>query len=305
MKYQLYKSFFALLRRLPWSVLTALSKGIAALLRGPIAYRRAVVYDNLRRSFPEKSTAELERIAHDFYDHLVFQFLSSPKLLAQPTEVIKREHMLVEGMEIFSMLKAEGKPLSLILMGHCGNWELFSAGQIYFDEIGIQQEQLYRPLKDEALDRVQLEMRSALGSMTTPKDQVGRRLIQLMRQSPDSGHTIAFIADQTPGQDGRVGLWADFLNQPTAFLDGAERLAAKYQLPVVYMDVVRHNNRCYTGRMKLLSATPHLLPRHELTKLYIHELEQTIRRDPACWLWSHRRWKLKPPEAHSTPSQIN
>ncbi|MDO4692077.1 MAG: lysophospholipid acyltransferase family protein [Porphyromonadaceae bacterium] len=305
MKYHLYKSFFSLLSRLPWCVLTAMSRSIAALLRGPIAYRRDVVLDNLRRSFPEKSEAERQRVARDFYNHLVFQFLSSPKLLAQPTEVLKREHMLIEGFDVFAKLKAQGKPISLILMGHCGNWELFSAGQIYFSEIGIQQEQLYRPLKDEALDRVQLEMRSALGAMTTPKDQVGRRLIHLMRQKPRPGHTIAFIADQTPRQGGRVGLWADFLNQPTAFLDGAERLAVKYQLPVVYLDITRHSNRCYTGRMELLCDAPQLLPKHELTKRYIRALELTIRRDPACWLWSHRRWKLTPPQEKAETLQTN
>ena len=26
--------------------------------------------------------------------------------------------------------------------------------------------------------------------------------------------------------------------------------------------------------------------------MFAHELEQTIRREPAYWLWSHKRWKF-------------
>jgi KDO2-lipid IV(A) lauroyltransferase len=31
--------------------------------------------------------------------------------------------------------------------------------------------------------------------------------------------------------------------------------------------------------------------------MFAHRLEQTIRREPAYWLWSHKRWKLTKEEA--------
>ena len=31
--------------------------------------------------------------------------------------------------------------------------------------------------------------------------------------------------------------------------------------------------------------------------MFAHRLEQTIRREPAYWLWSHKRWKLNREEA--------
>ncbi len=31
----------------------------------------------------------------------------------------------------------------------------------------------------------------------------------------------------------------------------------------------------------------------DLTDRYFKMLEQTIRRDPAIWLWTHNRWKHK------------
>lgn len=295
MKYYLYKGLFALLGRLPWTMLRGVSRALAFLLERVVRYRYVVVKSNLSRSFPSYTPAEIERTISEFYYYLVFQFLSSPKLLSLSAEQIKREHLLVEGIEIFGELKAQGHPITIILMGHYGNWELFSAGQIYFNDFGIQQDQLYRPLKDEAIDRVQREMRSAFGSDCTPKADIGRKLIGLMRGESQEGRTFAFIADQTPGRDGKVGLWVHFLNQPTAFLDGAERLARKFRLPVVYMDVERLADTRYIGRMKLLSREPHTLAEHELTRMYVAELERTISRAPAYWLWSHRRWKHTPP----------
>ncbi|MEO5107580.1 acetyltransferase, partial [Bacteroides ovatus] len=35
----------------------------------------------------------------------------------------------------------------------------------------------------------------------------------------------------------------------------------------------------------------------EITEMFAHRLEQTIRREPAYWLWSHKRWKLNREEA--------
>jgi len=37
--------------------------------------------------------------------------------------------------------------------------------------------------------------------------------------------------------------------------------------------------------------------KEKTTKMFAHGWEQTIRREPAYWLWSHKRWKLTKEEA--------
>lgn len=291
MRYHCYKLFFRLLALLPWSVLRLISVGGAVLLHRVLRYRRAVVYANLERSFPERDALDIEMIARAFYRHLTHQFLTSPKLLSQPPEKIREQHLMLEGLEVFERLNLPERKVCIVLMGHCGNWELFSAGQVYFSDLGYQQEQLYRPLKDEALDRVQYEMRSRYGSLTTPKGEVGRRLIHLLRGGAERPHILAFIADQTP-RASVDKVWTTFLNQPTAFLDGAERLAHKYDLPVVYMDIEPLGLRKYRGRMILITDSPKTVKPGEITLKYAALLERTIQRAPAYWLWSHKRWKL-------------
>ncbi len=280
-----------LLSLLPWRVITLLSKAIAFVIYRLVGYRRKVVESHIHRSFPQKTEKEQKEIVREFYYHLVYTFLSSPKLLKLPKDILKSKYLKIEGMELFAQLQAQGNKHFIILMGHCGNWELFSAGQIYFDALNLRQEQLYRPLKNKAFDKVQKEQRERYGSIATPKRDIGRRMLKLIRNKESEATVFAFIADQTP-KKGQVGLWTNFLNRETAFLDGAERLAKKFNLPVLYLDITREEDAVYRGEIKLISASPKETQSGEITQAYVNLLEETIQRTPSDWLWSHKRWKF-------------
>ena len=40
-----------------------------------------------------------------------------------------------------------------------------------------------------------------------------------------------------------------------------------------------------------MTETPKETREGEITEMFANYLEQTIRREPAYWLWSHKRWK--------------
>lgn len=291
--YYLYKYAYWLLAHLPWFVIEGISHIITALLYSIIRYRRRVVRENLSRSFPEKSSLELRELEWDFYNHLVHQFISSPKILYQNPETIVNKHLKLIGSEQLGEDAKSGAKAIILLMGHCGNWEVFTAANLYLKPQGVQAEQLYRPLSNQALDAVQLELRSRFGAITTPKAEVARKLIEQIRQPDGMPHAIAFIADQTPSAM-HIGLWSQFLGQPTAWLDGAERLARKHALPVYYVDIRRLSNKSYEGEFVCLSSDGSKTEPGEITLAFARHLEHTIKRDPAIWLWSHKRWKHKP-----------
>lgn len=289
-RYYLYKCLLRVSSILPWFVLRGLSSALSWVLFRIIKYRQRVVLGNISRSFPDKSPEEVTVLAREFYRRFIFQFLSSPKLLSLSAETLRAKHLKFEGLELFEELQRQGHKHTILLMGHCGNWELFSAGSIYFSSMGIVQEQLYRPMRDKAMDRLLREVRTKYGSLVLPKSDVGRRILEVMR-TPDALPIIwAFIADQTPSR-AHAHYWTLFLNQPTAFLDGAERLARKLNLPVVYMDISYVSDTEYIGKMKLITATPKACRTHEITETYALLLEKTLQQNPASWLWSHKRWK--------------
>lgn len=291
-EYYLYKGLYRILGFMPWCLIDGLSYIIAGILYGLVAYRRSIVEQNLRRSFPSRSPLELRELAWQFYHHLAYQFLSTPKILYQSPEVVMDKHLRFVGLEQLQADKEAGAKAFILLLGHYGNWEVFTASNLYLKPIGLQVEQLYRKLKNKAFDAVQLELRTRFGAITTAKGDVGRRIISAIKRPDGSGevHAFAFIADQKPGNT-PIPLWTTFLHQNTPWVNGAERLARKYALPVYYVDVRRVGKRAYEGEFVCITHNAQTTELDEVTRTFATLLEQTIERDPALWLWSHKRWK--------------
>ena len=74
---------------------------------------------------------------------------------------------------------------------------------------------------------------------------------------------------------------------------GAEYFARKYDIPVVYYEVIKEKTGHYKIVNQLITDKPTTLGNGEIIKQYTRLLEETIRRQPEFWLWSHRRWKHK------------
>ena len=115
-------------------------------------------------------------------------------------------------------------------------------------------------------------------------------MIQLKRDKIRS--VVIFIADQTPSRN-NLHYWTTFLNQESSILTGPERLARKLDLPVIFLDTKQVKRGYYTVDMKLVTETPKETPENWITEQYARLMEQCILRNPAGWLWTHKRWKYK------------
>ncbi|MBR4089179.1 MAG: hypothetical protein IKK19_07780, partial [Bacteroidales bacterium] len=105
-----------------------------------------------------------------------------------------------------------------------------------------------------------------------------------------------FIADQSP-KDERVVV--KFLNQPTLMLAGAEYVASRLGIPMVYMGIDRVARGKYEIRFKLIEENTKGVEHGELTRRFACYLQEDIFANKVNWLWSHKRWKrdFLPPEA--------
>ena len=110
------------------------------------------------------------------------------------------------------------------------------------------------------------------------KNDTVRDMMTLKKEG--NNNIVIFIADQTPSK-ANLHYWTTFLNQDTAMLNGAERIARKLDLPVIFLDVQKVKRGYYTVEMKLM------------TESYARMTEKMILRNPAYWLWTHKRWKYK------------
>lgn len=167
---------------------------------------------------------------------------------------------------------------------HYGNWEwgAFSGATQFHGEMIA----FYKPMNNKIIDRYMVEHRARFNCHLS---SIGETYYTF-RHYLNSVVTYFMVADQSPSNL-RRSYWFNFLNQDTAFIHGPEDYSRLYNLPVIFIEIKRIKRGYYELHFSLLADNPASLPSGEITRLYAEKLESVIRKEPAYWLWSHRRWK--------------
>lgn len=286
--FYLFYAFFWVITWLPLPVLYVLSDICYVIVFYIVGYRKKVVLENLKNSFPEKSEAEILKLRKKFYHHLCDLFIEIQKLMHMPMRVMKKRSRF-ENLEYLQKALDEGRNITAY-MSHFANWEYipFMASAIPNPSASI-----YHPLHNPYFDAFYTKIRGQYGLRLFPMKSAFRSLIQMKR---DYGtYLIGVISDQTP-PDGTNRLWLNFLNQDTATFLGGEKIATKSNDIVVYFKMEKIKRGYYVTTVVPLTENPVALKEFELTRMYHKVLEQQIKDNPEYWLWTHRRWKRKRPK---------
>ncbi|WP_083704305.1 lysophospholipid acyltransferase family protein [Pontibacter indicus] len=271
---------------LPLSALYAIGYGLYLLIYRVVGYRKKVVLQNLRNSFPERSEAEIQGIAKAFYRQFVDVVVEIVKLTTiSPSEM--RQRVTFYNPEVLEQFVQAGKPV-IILGSHVGNWEwCLSAASLRFN---FPAEGVYRPLKNPFFEEYMIHIRSRLGARLIKMKDTMRDFIR-HRQVP---RVVALLSDQTPPY-GEIQHWTTFLHQDTPFFVGAEKLANSFGYPVLYLDVRRLKRGHYELAFEVLTDGTHAVNEgvYPITDAFAQKLEATLQRNPADYLWTHKRWKHK------------
>ncbi|WP_018479781.1 lysophospholipid acyltransferase family protein [Pontibacter roseus] len=273
---------------LPLPVLYVLSDALYLLAYHVIGYRKKVVLQNLRNSFPEKEEQEIQLIAKDFYKQFLDVVVEILKLASMDKAEMRRR-IEFANQEVLDDFVQQGK--TVITMGsHSGNWEwILSAGAVQF---GFPAEGVYKPLTNPFFEEFMLYLRTRLGARLIKMKDTMRDFVR-NRKVP---RVVAMLSDQTP-PFGEIQYWTTFLNQDTAFFVGAEKLANAFGCPVLFLDVYRFKRGHYRLRFEVLSdgtAKP-VEGEFPITEAFARQLAASLRRSPADYLWTHKRWKHKRP----------
>lgn len=276
-----------LLALLPFRAIYVLSDGLAFLMQHVIHYRRKVVRTNLRNSFPEKSAEELKEIENKFYHYICDYMLEEVKTLRISFEELTRRMTYENKEEYLNMIDKYGG--IVLLIPHYANFEwIIGMGAIM--QPGDLPVQVYKPLHNPYLDEMFKRIRSRFGGYNVPKHSTAREMIKLRRERKRMA--VGLITDQSPNRS-EAHYWTTFLHQDTVFMDGAERIARMMDFPVFYCELIRQKRGHCRVIFELITETPKQTADGEITECFARRLEQTIRRDPPYWFWSHKRWKLK------------
>jgi Kdo2-lipid IVA lauroyltransferase/acyltransferase len=278
---------------LPFPLLYLFSDLVRAVLFGVFGYRRKVIFNNLKNSFPDKTDTEIRKLAREFEHYLCDLFLEVFKTLSiRPSAMLRRCGMTEKAAQIFDHYESIGKH-AIIVMGHYGNWEW--AGNTFSLTRKTQLYVIYHPLKNKWFDGLIYRMRTRFGTKLIPMRDT---LKYMLENKKGKISATAFISDQTPHPD--KAYWMNFLNQDTPVFMGTEKFARKLDYPVIYVTVNRVKRGYYMLDAELLCEEPKTTSEYEITKRHTSKLESDIKRDPVIWLWSHRRWKHKRPSQGKT-----
>jgi KDO2-lipid IV(A) lauroyltransferase len=277
--------FLYLMSLLPFWALYLISDFLFVIIYYITGYRRKVVQENLLNSFPEKSEEERRIIERKYFRYLADLIVESIKMItASKKSIIKR--VTATNPELIDQYFAQGRSV-MSALGHYGNWEMADLRlSLYVDKTILI---VYKPLTNETFDNFFIKMRSRFGANLIAMKNVMR----VMVKHKDEQIFSAFVADQTPVKH-EATYFTTFLNQPTAFFLGIEKLAKLTDPVVIFCDVQRPKRGYYNYTVIPITEHPKETATHEITQAYISCLETMIRREPQYWLWSHRRWKFKP-----------
>ena len=271
-----------LLAIMPFSIIYIFSDMLYILIYHVIGYRRRVVLENLRSSFPSKTPDEIRQLAEKFYRHLCDISLESLKGFTMSPEEFTARHYTRNPELAHQYLEAGVSVISV--PGHYNNWEWgsMSAGiQIAYPVVA-----LYKPMSNKLVDNYIRQHRSKFNTRLASICDTAKTFNELSANP----HAYILAADQSPSNT-KDCFWFDFLNHDTAWLPGPEKYARKYNWPVVYVDIQKVKRGFYELDLVLLTDNPSSLHPGEITRLYAGHLQKSILNEPAHWLWSHRRWK--------------
>ncbi len=276
---------------LPMPLLYFTSDVIYVLVFRIIGYRKKVVKSNLNLVFPEKSEQEIKDITKKFYHHLCDMMVESIKSLSISEKELKKRYVFTNVEEIH---KIEKQNKSIVLMcAHYGSWEWIFILQKYVNHKGYA---VYKRLENKYFDALIKRIRAKYDTqLITTKETV----FKLGAAKKRGELTInGFVADQSP-KPWKAFHWNEFMGIKVPIITGAEMLAKKLDMAVVFFSVKRIKRGFYETTFKTITLHPNEYKDYEISDLFIKYVEDQIKEDPAYYLWTHKRWKHKdivPPE---------
>ncbi|MGH7598091.1 MAG: lysophospholipid acyltransferase family protein [bacterium] len=293
LEYQGVLFLLFLAQMLPLAVVLVLGRMLGKFTFSILRIRRRVALENLAQAFPEKSAAELQRIARRSYENfgtMMLEYLRLPRLSANGLRQHIRFAMPPE-QNPYEQALALGKG-AICMTGHFGNWEYMGAlvALMRYPMVYLYQEQ-NNPYVDALIRRT----RTKMNMPSIPRGAALRGILKALHEKK----FVAILADQDAGSN---GIFVDFLGRPASTGRGPAAFVLKTAAPIVFCVAIREPNGRHRVEAELLtfdfSQNGAAISEEEklrlATEAWTKVLEKYIRLYPDHWFWMHRRWKTKP-----------
>lgn len=214
----------------------------------------------------------------------VFLALETIRYIFRPSDVV------IEGLDkAKAMLQGASEDSGVVIIAaHHGAWELaghcsarFLKGDFYA---------LAKPSRSRWFTKILNQFRNRLGMKVLWTDS--KTLLKEMMSVANQKNHLGFVMDQRPAKKGS-GYTCNFLGvQGTQIVQGPAMMAARKNMPVIGIHVVR------LGLCRYHFFTTEVLPcghgetdEQKIAQMMADDLSKMILRYPEQWAWNYRRWK--------------
>lgn len=270
---------------LPFPLLYLFSDSIYYLVYYVVGYRKKTVRENLAMALPHLSAEERLVIEKKFFHHLCDMFLEMIKTMTISKAEMEKRYAFTN-LEIYKELEKKEKSVAL-MCAHYASYEWLVSMNSYttFESYGI-----YKKLKNPYFDKLVRNIRSKFkASLITTKETIPT-IIENNRIKKLS--LYGFASDQSPRANSAYH-WTKFMGIETPVHTGAEMLAKRYNMNVIFLKTKKIKRGYYESSFEILSENAEQVPNYEITDHFLKLVEQQIYEAPEYYLWTHKRWKHK------------
>ena len=281
--YILVYPFIWMISRLNFTTIYLISDLLYYILYYIFSYRKKVVRKNLELAFPEKSKMERRRIERENFRNLTDIFLETFKSNNIKEKNLK-ERFKFKNPELLEKIYNNNQEV-IVMCSHYCSWEwVFVIEKITKFKINA----IYKQLSNKYFDKWTKDRRSQYGANMITTKETYREVSRLSKLK--SLNFYGFASDQSPKKSKAV-YWGNFLNNWVPIHTGAEIIAKKYNIAIVFMDVQKVKRGYYEASFLLITDKPNSFKKFELTDKYIELVEKQVRNKPEYYTWTHRRFK--------------
>ncbi len=277
--------FLWIISILPFRLFYWFSDFVYLILYYIIGYRKKTVRENLALAFPNLSAKKRLVIEKKSYHHLCDMFLEMIKTMTiSPEEMNKR--FVITNLEVVKEYEKKGKS-TILLASHYASWEwLLSLNEkTLFRGIGV-----YKKIANKYFDKLIRDIRSKYKAELVET----KRAIPLIAENQEKGilSMYGLASDQSPKLN-RAFHWDKFMGVEVPVHTGAEMLAKRYDLNVLFVKVKKVKRGFYEATFVPITDNPKSIPDFEITNVFLREVEKQILEAPEYYFWTHKRWKHK------------
>ncbi len=277
--------FLWLISILPFRLLYIVADGVYVLVYYVVRYRKKTVRHNIALALPHLSQKEQLNVEKESYRHMCDMFLEMIKTMTiSEKEMDKR--FVFTNLELYQELEKKQKSIALLCAHYASyEWVVSMNKHISFEGYAI-----YKKIANKHFDKLVKDIRSKFKATLITTGQT----IPTIEKNYKTKHLglFGFASDQSP-QLSKTHHWGTFMGIETPVHTGAEMLAKRFDMNVLFLRTKKLKRGYYQATFELMFDNPKEVPNYQISDEFLRRVEKQIYEAPEYYLWTHKRWKHK------------